>query len=82
MAAGIFVVLLSFKDCESGQLDQHFVAVDCCWRQIILDNAEATPIPFAGRNSKALLKRISCRNMVRAWQCMVRSTRLAETQYA
>jgi hypothetical protein len=79
LTEGIFVALLSFNDSD-GKTDKHFVTVDC-WRRLILDNAEAQPIPFAGRTAKQLKRRIQCAALERTWQCMVQSSRLSETTY-
>jgi hypothetical protein len=76
---GIYVVRLNFIDGNNAQ-DKHFLVVDC-WRRLILDNAERSPIPFAGHTAKALMKRIQCAAFEKAWQCMVRSFRLKETLY-
>jgi hypothetical protein len=44
---GIFVARLNFLDAQ-GELDKHFVMVDC-WRGLIVDGAEPHPIPFAAQ---------------------------------
>jgi hypothetical protein len=76
---GIYVALLSFLRPDN-KVDKHYVGVDC-WRGLIFDNCEKTPIPFAGRSSKELMKRIECAALERVWQCMVLQSRTQETEY-
>jgi hypothetical protein len=80
LKGGLFVCRLNFIDGDTGKVDKHFVAVDC-WRQIIMDNAETRPVPFASRSGKQLMQRIECAALEKVWQLMVQATRRGETQF-
>jgi len=77
---GIYICRLNFIDGVTGKLDKHFLVVDC-WRQIVLDNAEKYPIPFAGMTPKQLMKRLECARYEKIHQCMVLASRVEETKY-
>jgi hypothetical protein len=77
---GIFICRFNFIDSVTNKLDKHCLVLDC-WRQIILDNAEKTSIPFADRTAKQLMRRIHCARLEKVWQIMIHSKRTEHSTY-